>query len=123
MQTSLKLAPQQVILARKIWHMVCSTVEQLEAERQALLSSISPVDVQPAAWQQPAGPQPTYLSRVMARAAKLTENARLQQEVVRHAGRLWFWEANNPDTGARIICRSSPGCPDVFGTLRVIGSS
>ncbi|KAK9836517.1 hypothetical protein WJX74_002108 [Apatococcus lobatus] len=122
-KTSLRLAPQQVVMARKIWHMVCSTVEQLESERQALLSSVCPVDVQPSAWQQPTGLQPTYLSRVMDRAAKLTDNARLQQEVVRNAGRLWFWEANNPDTGARIICRSSPGCPDVFGTLRVVGST
>lgn len=110
--------------------MVCCTVNQLETERQALLSSVSPADVQPAAWQEPGllgpvstGQQPSYLSRVMDRAAKLTENARTQQEVVRNAARLWFWEANSPDTGARIICRSSPGCPDVFGTLRTVGST
>ncbi|KAK9830835.1 hypothetical protein WJX74_009251 [Apatococcus lobatus] len=120
----LRLDRRQVQLTRKVWAETCRAVEELETERRNLLSVISPADVQHLAWQQPTSTtQSSRAQLVMNHAAKLAENARLQQEIVRHGSRVFIWQVCTPDTAARINLRTYPAVPDLVATLRAVATS
>ena len=97
-------------------------LSRLQTEQGKILSRIRLGDAQSAAWQQSATCSASHQVRLLQQVAELSENVLLQQEVQRHASRLFVWQVCSPNALAQAICHAWPAFLDIPGTLQAIAA-
>lgn len=123
MQRVLHLDDCQIEMARPVWRQASAQLGKLQAQRAEILSQIQLNDTQPLMWHDPARYRASHTVTLLEQVAELTENALLQQEVLRHASRLCAWQVCSPDTLAHAICHAWPAFPDLLMTLKTIADA
>ncbi|KAK9866126.1 hypothetical protein WJX84_004598 [Apatococcus fuscideae] len=118
----LRLDSNQLQAARQIWKQVSAALVKLEAERAEILSQIYVNDAQMLGLQGAHMQEASKTGKLLDRVAELSENAQVQQEVLRHGVRVLVWQICSPATLTRLVCSAWPTFPDLISTLQAIAS-
>ena len=122
-QEVLQLNTHQMEMARHVWKQSEARLSSLRAERAELIAQVNLYDAQPEAWQAPSAYTRPRTETLIQQTAALAENALLEQEVLRHAARVFAWQVCTPDAVARAICHYFPALPNSLEALQSIAAA
>ncbi|KAK9863888.1 hypothetical protein WJX84_006032 [Apatococcus fuscideae] len=122
LKKALRLDTQQVRIARQAWKATSEALVELEAKRGDILSQIFQNDAANRGWQGSHLHEASKTAKLLDKVAELSENAQVQQELLRHGVRVLIWQICSPATLARLVCCAWPAFPDLIATLQTIAS-
>ena len=122
MQKCLELDMWQSRSASHMWKVTADALAELKTKQADILSRLSlHADVAESQTNRmQAGPRTTWL---LGRVAELSENALLQQEVVRSASRTFVWHICSPDNLARLMQIMWPTFPPLLYSLQAAAAA
>ena len=109
-------------MAKQVWREASRELQNLYAQRDDTMDCIRLIDRPPEAWATQASSKAEGTMKLLEKVVELTENALLQQEVLRHASRTLSWQICSPETMAWTICHAWPAFPDLLETLKAIAA-
>ncbi|KAK9826080.1 hypothetical protein WJX74_010878 [Apatococcus lobatus] len=122
-QEVLQLDSHQIDMARHVWKQSQARLSSLRAERAELIAQVNLYDAEPEAWQATTPYTRPRTETLIQQTAALAENAVLEQEVLRHASRIFAWQVCTPDAVARAICHNFPALPNSSAALQAIAAA